>query len=115
MDRLEPSDSPMIWAHIYNDAVQIMASKKGNWTLINSFPCANESELMYHLGNCVEQLDWNRADCTIEISGLSAKAYKDVVQPYFETVRLFKPMQWSKISSAMKEFDALAFATLLRL
>jgi hypothetical protein len=30
-------------------------------------------------------------------------------------VRLFKPAQWSKISSALKEFDAMAFATLLRL
>ena len=115
LDKLEPTDAPTIWAHVYNDAVQIMASRKGNWSLINSFPCANESELIYHLGNCTEQLDWNRADCTIELSGLSARAYKEVVQPYFGTVRLFKPAQWSKISSAMKDFDALAFATLLRL
>jgi len=115
LDRLEATDKPTMWVHVYNDAVNVIASRNSNWSLVNSFPCANESELMYHLGNCAEQLDWNRSDCTIELSGLSAKAYKEVVQPYFGAVRLFKPSQWSKISSAMKEFDALAFATLLRL
>lgn len=115
LERLKASEAANFYVHVYNDAVHVMASKDGQWHLINSFPCANDSELIYHLGNCVEQLEWNRAETCIELSGLSARSYKDVIQPYFGNVKLFKPQEWSKISSAMKDFDALAFATLLRL
>ena len=115
LERIKATESPTFFVHVYNDAVHIMASNSGQWHLINSFPCANDSELIYHIGNCAEQLEWNRAECSIELSGLSARPYKEVLQSYFGTVKLFKSQEWAKISSALKDFDALAFATLLRL
>ena len=101
--------------HVYADSVQIFASSSNKWQVINSFPCSNESELLYHLGNVSEQLNWDRATTEVELSGYSARAYKPVIEPYFSGVQLFKPQQWAKISSALADFDAVAFANLLRL
>jgi hypothetical protein len=49
------------------------------------------------------------------LSGYSARAYKPVLEPYFSTVQLFKTQQWAKVSSALSDFDGVAFANLLRL
>ena len=70
---------------------------------------------MYHLGNVSEQLRWDRAATEVELSGYSARAYKSVLEPYFANLQLFKTQQWAKISSALSDFDAVAFANLLRL
>jgi hypothetical protein len=115
LEALGSSEQPKFWVHMYNTDLFIAAQMNGVWELVNSFPCANESELMYHLGNCAEQLAWERKDIHVELSGNSAREYKEVIQPYFGTVKLFKPQDWAKISSSMKEFDGVVFATLLRL
>ena len=115
LERLIPSAHPKLWVHVYADSVQIFASSSNKWQVINSFPCSNESELLYHLGNVSEQLNWDRTTTEVELSGYSARAYKPVIEPYFSGVQLFKPQQWAKISSALADFDAVAFANLLRL
>ena len=115
LERLKPTSQPKLWVHIYADNVQIFAASDAKWQVINSFPCSNESELLYHLGNVSEQLGWDRAATTVELSGYSARAYKPIVEPYFSGVQLFKTQQWAKISSALSDFDAVAFANLLRL
>jgi hypothetical protein len=71
--------------------------------------------VLYHLGNVSEQLGWDRAATVVELSGYSARAYKPVLEPYFSTVQLFKTQQWAKVSSALSDFDGVAFANLLRL
>ena len=115
LERLKPTVHPKIWVHVYSDSVQIFASTASKWQVINSFPCSNESELVYHLGNVSEQLGWDRTATEIELSGYSARAYKPVLEPYFSKVQLCNIQQWAKISSALSDFDALAFVNLLRL
>ena len=115
LERTKPTSSPKLWVHVYADSIQVFAGSANKWQVINSFPCSNESELLYHLGNVSEQLGWDRAATVVELSGYSARAYKPVIEPYFSSVQLFKIQQWAKISSALSDFDAVAFANLLRL
>lgn len=115
MERLTPTVEAKLWVHLYNEEVFIMASKGAAWHVVNSFPCANNEELLYHCGNVSEQLGWERKSLEIEMSGRSARTYKTLLEPYFGKVLLFDASPWLKISSAMKNFDPVEFATLVRI
>lgn len=115
MERIPVSKSPKMLVHLYNETVQIMATAEEKWQVVNSFPCGNEEELLYHCGNIAEQLGWDRKEASLELSGRSAREYRPVLAPYFGQVELFAYQNWVKVSTALDEFDPLENAALLRL
>lgn len=115
MEQLPLGKQPKLAVHLYNETLFIAATSDEKWQLVNSFPCQNEAELLYHCGNIAEQLGWDRKAMRVEISGRSARDYKPVLVPYFGTVDLFAHQPWIKVSTALNEFDPIEHATLLRL
>lgn len=115
MERITLSKTPKMWVHLFGSTVLVMAGQGKKWELVNSFPCENKDELLYHIGNASEQLNWDRKSMKIELSGIQAAGYLAFISPYFGTVNLFKSKEWGQKSSAFGPWDATAFATLLRL
>lgn len=115
MEVLQPKQGEELWVHVMGTTMLILAAKAGKWTLTNSFPCGDEQEFIYHLGNVVEQLGYDRATMRLEISGYAAAAFKDFIAPYFGDVSLFKSKNWAQISSALQGWDPVEYAPLLRL
>jgi len=115
MERITLNSTPKMWIHLYGSAVLIMAGQGKKWELVNSFPCENKDELLYHIGNVSEQLNWDRKSLHVELSGLEAAGYLEFISPYFGSAHIFKSKEWGQKSSAFGPWDATAFATLLRL
>ena len=115
MERITLSSKPKMWIHLFGSTVLIMAGQGKVWELVNSFPCENKDELLYHIANASEQLNWDRKSLQIELSGTQAAGYLEFISPYFGDVHLFKSKEWGQKSSAFGPWDATAFATILRL
>lgn len=115
MERLGTEEKPVMHVHLFGSRVLIMATSKGTWELVNSFPCATQEELLYHLGNVSEQLDWNRKECQIWLSGYSAREYQKVLEPYFGKVALAKLAPHGQVSSALRDWNPLDHLALIRL
>lgn len=115
MEQLKPGKGEHVWTHLFGDTVMVLAAKDGKWELANNFPCENKEEFIYHLGNVVEQLGYDRASLKLEISGSEAGLYKEFITPYFASISIFKPKDWAQISSALQDWQPGDFAPLLRL
>ncbi|MGB1183855.1 MAG: DUF3822 family protein [Schleiferiaceae bacterium] len=115
MEALSPKQGEEVWVHLLGSRMLFLAAKEGKWELVNSYPCADQQEFIYHLGNAVEQLGYDRATLKLELSGFEAASYKEFIAPYFAEVSLFKSKNWAQISSAMQGWDPGAYALLLRL
>jgi hypothetical protein len=115
MEALKPKQGEEVWVHLFGNRMLLLAAKAGKWELVNSFPCSDEQEFIYHLGNAVEQLGYDRATMKLELSGYAAVSYKEFISPYFGVISVFKSKNWAQISSALQGWDPSEYAPLLRL
>ena len=91
------------------------AQEHSIYHLVSNLPVRSDEEVLYHLGNITEQLGWNRAEVSIEFSGVGHDSARTFVASYFKVVKAIDVSRFIKVSSALSKVDIASFGALLRL
>jgi Protein of unknown function (DUF3822) len=104
-------------AFFYPDKMIVMACKSGQLQLIQHFAYQDSKDVLYNLLNCCHQLDMNRQDLVLELSGMIEKKsalYEDL-ELYFLNIR-FDGMEDSiKMTDELMQYPNHFFASLLKM
>ena len=110
-------EAAYIKAFFYPDKMIVMAFKSGQLQVIQHFTYQDSKDVVYHLLNCCTQLDLDRQELVLEISGMIEKnsaLYEDL-ELYFLSIR-FDGMEDSiRKTDELIQFPNHFFASLLKM
>ena len=110
-------EASYIKAFFYPDKMIVMAFKSGQLQVIQHFAYQDSKDVVYHLLNCCTQLELDRQEVVLEISGMIEKKsalYEDL-DLYFLNIR-FDGMEDSiKKTDELIQFPNHFFASLLKM
>ena len=104
-----------IWVDLGGSTANFYAIDNKRVHLANSLPVESKEDLLYHLGNISEQLQWRRGMLEVEVSGVNHKEYRSFIKPFFFKVEGVNVAKYVNVSSAMNDVDIASFGALLRL
>ncbi len=101
----------------YPDKMVVMVFKSGKLQLIQHFMYQDSKDVLYHLLNCCQQLELNRSEMILELSGMieiKSALYEDL-ELYFLHIR-FDGMEDSiKLTDELMQFPNHFFSSLLKM
>lgn len=101
----------------YPDKMIVLASKRGQLQLIQHFSYQHSKDALYHLVNCSHQLDMNRQELVLELSGLIEKKsalYEDL-ELYFLNIRFDSMEDSIKMTDGLIQYPGHFFSSLLKM
>lgn len=115
MERSPQAAGKHIRADLGGSCANFYAQENNTYHLVSNLPVRSNEEVLYHLGNITEQLGWDRAAVSIELSGVGHESAKTYVASYFQAVKTMDVSRHIKVSSALSKVDIASFGALLRL
>ena len=110
-------EAAFVKVFFYPDKMCVMVSKSGQLQLIQHFAYHDSKDVLYNLLNCCHQLELNRGELVLELSGMIEKKsalYEDL-DLYFMNIR-FDTMEDSiKMTDELMQFPGHFFASLLKM
>lgn len=104
-----------VFADLGGTTANFYAFSNGKLELANALEVRSKEDLLYHLGNICEQLNWDRSNVEVELSGISHKSMGSFIKPYFSIVQYIQVGDYLKVSSALNTIDIASYGALLRL
>jgi hypothetical protein len=104
-------------AFFYPDKMIVMACKSGQLQMIQHFTYLDSKDVLYHLLNCCHQLDMNRQETVLELSGMIDKKsalYEDL-ELYFLNIRFDSMEDSIKLTDELIQYPHHFFASLLKM
>jgi hypothetical protein len=104
-------------AFFYPDKMIVMACKSGQLQLIQQFSYHDSKDVLYNLMNTCHQLDMNRQELVLEVSGMIEKKsalYEDL-DLYFLNIRFDSMEDSIKMTDELMQFPPHFFASLLKM
>ena len=101
----------------YADKIMVMACKVGQLQLIQHFFYHDSKDVIYNLLNCCHQLNMNREQMVLELSGMIEKKsvlYEDL-ELYFMNIRFDSMEDSIKITDELMQFPNHFFSSLLKM
>ncbi|MEJ0079851.1 MAG: DUF3822 family protein [Puia sp.] len=104
-------------AFFYPDKMVVMVCKAGQLQLIQHFDYTDSKEVLYNLLNICHQLNLNREELVLEISGMIEKKsvlYEDL-ELYFLQIRFDSMEDSIKMTDELMQFPHHFFASILKM
>lgn len=115
MERITKVAGKQIRVDLGGTCANFYAQENNTYHLVSNLPVRSNEEVLYHLGNITEQLGWNRAEVSIEFSGVGHDGARTFVASYFKVAKTIDVSHYIKVSSALSKVDIASFGALLRL
>jgi hypothetical protein len=101
----------------YTDKIIVLAFKKGQLQLIQTFIYQDVKDVVYHLLNCCQQVNLPANELALELSGLVDKhsALFNELMKYFMNISFEEIDESIKITDELKEYPLHYFSSLLKM